>query len=76
MIFVSATPGDFEREHSPENINKAIKKLDNVSSPDVRKAIKILRQDDILKHTNEGEINDKETAIDTSIGVIDTNEAS
>ena len=58
------------------NINKAIKKLDNVSSPDVRKAIKILRQDDILKHTNEGEINDKETAIDTSIGVIDTNEAS
>ena len=58
------------------NINKAIKRLDNVSSPDVRKAIKILRQDDILKHTNEGEINDKETAIDTSIGVIDTNEAS
>lgn len=58
------------------NINKAIKKLDNVSSPDVRKAIKILRQDDILKHTNEGEINDKETAIDTSISVIDTNEAS
>lgn len=59
------------------NINKAIKKLDNVSSPDVRKAIKILRQDDILKHTNEGETNnDKETAIDTSIGVIDTNETS
>ena len=58
------------------NINKAIKKLDNVSSPDVRKAIKILKQEDILKHTNEGEINDKETAIDTSIGVIDTNEAS
>lgn len=58
------------------NINKAIKRLDNVSSPDVRKAIKILRQEDILKHTNEGEINDKETAIDTSIGVIDTNEAS
>lgn len=58
------------------NINKAIKKLDNVSSPDVRKAIKILRQDDILKHTNEGEINDKKTVIDTSIGVIDTNEAS
>ena len=58
------------------NINKDIKRLDNVSSPDVRKAIKILRQEDILKHTNEGEINDKETAIDTSIGVIDTNEAS
>lgn len=58
------------------NINKAIKRLDNVSSPDVRKAIKILRQDDILKHTNEGEINDKETAIDTSISVINTNEAS
>ena len=58
------------------NINKAIKRLDNVSSPDVRKAIKILRQEDILKHTNEGEINDKETAIDTSIGAIDTNKAS
>ena len=58
------------------NINKAIKRLDNVSSPDVRKAIKILRQDDILKHTYEGGINDKETVIDTSISVIDTNEAS
>lgn len=59
------------------NINKAIKRLDNVSSPDVRKAIKILRQDDILKHTNEGEINnDKETAIDTSISAINTYEAS
>ena len=61
-------------EEMPANVVKRILK---VASPDVRKAIKILRQDDILKHTNEGEINnDKETAIDTSIGVIDTNEAS
>lgn len=59
------------------NINKAIKKLDNVSSPDVRKAIKILRQDNTLQFINEGETNnDKEAVIDTSISVVNTNEAS
>lgn len=37
-----------------QTINKAIKKLDNVSSPDVRTAIKILRCEDVR-------INDKDS---------------
>lgn len=34
-------------EELEQTINKAIKKLDNVSSPDVRNAIKILRCENV-----------------------------
>lgn len=37
-----------------KTVNRAIKKLDNVSSPDVRNAIKILRCEDVR-------INDKDS---------------